>query len=281
MKKAILSLSVFLGMTWSASAQSLFVDFNDYTVNAPTSYPDDFNVGSGTGFNFTPPRTGIGLNGSIGVQGSLFFTGFSGTQVNGPISLDTSSDFTLTNSVYINTKSAADASNNRDIISLGFTNVATQTSPSNYAGYTNDFVNAGVRITTASTFGFQFTGTNANGSFIGLGATGNLSADTWYLFTTDFTYDSVNDEWDITRRLQETDSSGVIIGSGLDVSDVFTLSNPFGPNPTNIYGLFAGSGGDNAGIAAYDNLTLSIPEPTSGALILGSFALLALRRRSS
>lgn len=281
MKKASLSILAFLGMTLSASAQSLFVDFNDYIVNAPNSYPDDFNVASGTGFNFTLPRAGIGLNGSIGVQGSQFFSGFAGTQGNGPISLDTSSDFTLTNSVYINTKSAADSTNNRDIISLGFTNVQTQVTSTNYAGYTNDFINAGIRITSASTFGFQFTGTDLSGAFRGLGATGNLSADTWYLFTTDFTYDSANDEWDITRHLQETDSSGVIVGSGLDLSDVFTLSNPFGENPTNIYGLFAGSGGDNAGIAAYDNLTLAIPEPTTGAFLLGSLALLALRRRSS
>jgi len=279
MRKSPLNLMITAAVCIThAVASTVLYDFED-----TNTLSDDFTF-NGTG---SQQSTG-GLNNSGRLQAPNSTNDFAAVISNGPVSFDTSSDFTVTQSVYFKTTSIAGTEPDDEPVILGLTDQSSQAATGNYALMANNFLNVALRINTNSNsfpspysaYDFIFLGSSANGSFTGQGSeVGNLAADSWYFFTVDFTYDSLNDEWDMARSVFNADSDGTV--QSLVAGDTFSLSNPFGSNP-DLYGFVAGDSGTEGSVESFDNATLvSIPEPSSLLLVglaLGAGALFRNRK---
>ncbi len=286
--KTITSLSLALGLVLTAQAQTI-----QYDLNNTSDITTEFTTTDGAGPGYTGVD-GIGLSGSAGLLGGLFSTNTSGSVPNvGPYSFSTLADFSVTQSIYFRTQSGGGAGgatfDNTDALILGLTPNSSVTPGFAYQSFATDGFAIAARVTDADVDDLgtqsviQFQGfDDVNNAFFGFGGNTTLSlANEWYLYEVEFAYDSLNNDWDITWSIYESDSNGVINPAAIGTLSA-TRINPFTitDDTMELSGFFGSSQSRRGNIFGFDQLTVvAVPEPTTFAQMAGLFGLLAYLRK--
>jgi hypothetical protein len=260
----------------ATASQAEFYDYND--TNELTN---NFVLNS-TGTNWSQVNSG-GLN-NTGYVATSNDNGYITEKIS--FSLDTDADSTFTISSAFLVGSASGTTSGRRGLSLG---VSTSDSV-NYEGggrledtslYASLFGNGDG--STANTTNFRYAADTSNPDVTdGLSVSSNddLAFNTWYFLDAIYSYDSTNNQFDITVKVFNNSSGAK--GSQIRSVDIGTdIANPFGADPT-LYGFAGGRDSADAGvnIAGIDNFdSPAVPEPASLALIGIGGALLLGRRR--
>lgn len=256
-----------------------------YTFDSAGELASDFTT---TGTALSQSASG-GINNTGALQYSTGDANGMSTVLGERLPVSFASDFALTQSTFFKTSTRTQfGRNNRQAIQLGLTEATTTTYSAGglvdvtaLSGglFVENYNLGGTGNPTSMRIEFWGSTSLPNNNFSVTNLDVDIPLDAWYFLSVDYIYSSSSDEWTLDWTLNEATSAGVV---GLELASTSSgaAENPFGANP-DIHGYVGTFSAERTNVALLDNISLvTVPEPTTAALIFGGVSLLVWRRRA-